>query len=215
VLNVDFNTGKFNVTAFAPPDSLYLVGGSTPAGWDPNSAIPFTKTATGVFTVWAPLTVNGSGFKFLPNHGSWSGDWGQKPGEPGKLAQDGEENCPVAADGFYRIDVNFNTMSFTTTLCDWGIIGSSIPPYNWSVDENLTWGGASDPYTWSISNYTVQAGEFKFRANDAWDINFGDDGNNGSLEYGGANIPIAAGTWTIKLKLNPNNWTYSVTAKKK
>jgi hypothetical protein len=215
VLNVDFNTGMFNVTAFAPPDSLYLVGGSTPAGWDPNVAIAFTKSATGVFSVWAPLTVNGSGFKFLPNKGSWNGDWGQKPGDPGKLAQDGEENCPVTVDGFYRIDVNFNTMSYTTTLCDWGIIGSAIPPYNWSSDVNLTWGGATDPYTWSISSYPVQAGEFKFRANDAWTINFGDNGNDGSLEQDGANIPIAAGTWNIKLILNPNDWTYSVTAKKK
>ncbi len=215
VLNVDFNTGMFNVTAFAPPDSLYLVGGSTPAGWDPNVAIPFTKSAAGVFSIWAPLTINGSGYKFLPNKGSWNGDWGQKPGDPGKLLQDGEENCPVTEDGFYKIDVNFNTMTFTATKCDWGLIGSAIPPYNWTVDVNLTWAGAADPYTWEIASYTVVTGEFKFRANDAWTINYGDNGNDGSLEQDGANIPITAGTYAIKLKLNPLNWTYSVTAKKK
>ena len=50
---------------------------------------------------------------------------------------------------------------------------------------------------------TLSDGEVKFRANDGWDINFGDDGANGSLEYGGANIAIAsAGNYTITMDLH-------------
>lgn len=211
VISINFTTNKFKVKAFTAPDSLYLVGGSTPAGWDPNLALPFTKKAPGIFEIWSPLTTDGFGFKFLPQHGSWDGDWGQKPGQAGTIIQDGEENCTVTENGFYRITVDFNTMTFTTEKFEWGIIGSAIPPYNWSVDVDMTWGGTAEPFTWVISNYTVQAGEFKFRANDAWTTNFGDDGTNGSLEYNGANIPIAAGTWTIKMILTPGGWTYSVT----
>jgi len=187
------------------------VGGFTPEGWDPNASVPFTKKSAGIFEIWAPLNAAGGGYKFLPTHGSWDGDWGQKPGQPGTIIQDGEENCPVTEDGFYRITVDFNTMTFTAEKFIWGIIGSAIPPYNWSVDVDMTWGGAAEPYTWLISNYTVQAGEFKFRANDAWTTNFGDDGTNGSLEYNGANIPVAAGTYTFKMILTPTGWTYSVT----
>jgi starch-binding outer membrane protein SusE/F len=55
-------------------------------------------------------------------------------------------------------------------------------------------------------------GEIKFRANDDWAINFGDDGNNKTLEYGGANIPVAeAGNYTIKLKLNAAKYKYTIT----
>ena len=46
------------------------------------------------------------------------------------------------------------------------------------------------------------AGTFKFRVNNSWDINLGDNGNNTSCEYGGAEIPIAAGgNYTITLDL--------------
>ena len=61
----------------------------------------------------------------------------------------------------------------------------------------------------------LTAGEMKFRANDAWDINFGDDGANGSLEYGGANIAIAsAGNYTITLDLKGGGGKYTYTVKK-
>jgi hypothetical protein len=214
IISVNFETNKFKVISFNPPDSLYLVGGSTPAGWDPNAALAFTKVSPGVFQIFSPLLTSGWGFKFLPHKGSWDGDWGDNPNLTGKLIQDGETNCTVADSGFYRVTVDFNTMSWTVLKTDWGIIGSAIPPYNWSVDVNLNYVGGAEPFTWEITNYAVLGAEFKFRANDDWAVNFGDDGNNGSLEYNGSNIPITAGNVTIKLILEPNHWTYSVTSKK-
>ena len=35
------------------------------------------------------------------------------------------------------------------------------------------------------------------RQNDAWGVNYGDDGNDGTLELNGANIPVSAGTYNI------------------
>jgi starch-binding outer membrane protein SusE/F len=59
----------------------------------------------------------------------------------------------------------------------------------------------------------LSAGEIKFRANDDWGINLGDDGPDGLLEYGAANIVIGeAGRYEVILNLsNPGNYTYSVT----
>jgi hypothetical protein len=54
----------------------------------------------------------------------------------------------------------------------------------------------------------------KFRANDSWDVNFGDDGANGSLEYSaGSNIAVgSAGNYTIEMILDPvNGYTYTIT----
>ena len=113
-------------------------------------------------------------------------------------------NGPAIAldSGFYKITINLNDMSFTSSLEDWGIIGSAIPPYDWSADVNMIY--KIETKMWEITGNFV-AGEYKFRANDKWDLNFGDDGANGSLEQGGANIALpSAGNYTISLDL-PHN----------
>jgi uncharacterized protein YcnI len=69
-----------------------------------------------------------------------------------------------------------------------------------------------DPVTkeWKII-IELGKGSFKFRANDGWDINLGDNGANGTLEYGGDNIAIAeAGKYEIKLKLGTPDYTYTI-----
>ena len=43
---------------------------------------------------------------------------------------------------------------------------------------------------WEISSIALVAGEIKFRLNNDWAVNYGDNGNDGTLEDGGANIPI-------------------------
>ena len=53
-------------------------------------------------------------------------------------------------------------------------------------------------------------GEFKFRLDDGWSTNFGDDGNNLTLDPNGANIPITvAGSYKITADFNAK--TYKVT----
>ncbi len=61
---------------------------------------------------------------------------------------------------------------------------------------------------WEITDNFV-VGEFKFRANDAWDLNYGDKGADGTLEAGGDNIKLtAAGNYTIRF--DPVKLTYTV-----
>lgn len=51
-------------------------------------------------------------------------------------------------------------------------------------------------------------GEFKFRLDDGWGVNFGDDGNNLTLESNGANIPIkVAGSYTIVADFTAKTYT--------
>lgn len=81
--------------------------------------------------------------------------------------------------------------------------------YGWNSDQDLTFDTATK--TWSITLDLV-AGEIKFRANDDWAINFGDDGADASLEYNGANIAISeSGNYTITLDLStPGYYSYKV-----
>ena len=47
-------------------------------------------------------------------------------------------------------------------------------------------------------------GEIKVRQNDAWGLNYGDDGNDGLMEVNGANIPVSAGIYNIILNMAAN-----------
>ena len=77
----------------------------------------------------------------------------------------------------------------------WGVIGSAAN--NWGND------GPDLPfYTTDVSNVfvayvTLTDGEIKFRENNDWGNNYGDNDTNGTLESGGANIPVSAGIYKI------------------
>jgi len=97
----------------------------------------------------------------------------------------------------YIIDVDLNALTITLTPTDdWGIIGSAVPPFDWSADVDMFYNGQRK--MWEITA-DFNAGEFKFRANDGWSVNYGDNGADGSLDAGGANIALpSAGNYTIR-----------------
>jgi len=78
---------------------------------------------------------------------------------------------------------------------NWGIIGSATPNGWDDPDTNLEYDLSTKKYSYSGP---LKVGDYKFRLDDKWDTNYGDDGNDLSLEPGGANIPITvAGDYTI------------------
>lgn len=92
---------------------------------------------------------------------------------------------------------NFSTIKATPypSWPSWGIIGSATPT-GWGSDTDMDFDLATGLYSITID---LSAGHIKFRLEDSWSTNFGDNGNNLSLDAGGADIPIpAAGTYTIK-----------------
>ena len=175
-------------------------------GWDPGTANALgSYNDDGIYEGYQYFVAS-EGFKFTPLR-DWSSDWGDN-GADGTL-DPGGSNITVSETGFYRIVVDLNTLTYTLTKTDWGIIGSSVDPFDWSADQNLTF----DPVTgdWTIIA-TLRAGEFKFRANDAWSLDYGDNGADGFLEAGGSNIQIAtAGKYLITLTLETPDYTYTVT----
>jgi hypothetical protein len=62
-------------------------------------------------------------------------------------------------------------------------------------------------------NVTLKTGEIKFRANSDWAINYGDDGANGTLDAGGANIAVTAGVYDVQLDFSKSSPTYKITKK--
>lgn len=204
---VDLNSKTVTVS-----DSPKILGGSVVAGWTPANAISMKMMEPGVYETYQYITVDGSGFKFVPTTAGWDGDLGAHKTKTGSLAQTDEDNLTVTKDGFYRVRTNMNDFTYTVVETAWGIIGSATPG-GWDTDTNMTMTPAKGEYTWQ-TDITLTAGDIKFRANDAWTINLGDNGANGSLEYDGSNIAVSAGTYHVELTLNSvTGYTYTITAK--
>ena len=134
-------------------------------------------------------------------------DWGLNYGADG---QNGA-NLVVAADGYYEVRINV-AQGGVVTLTEkplWGIVGGA---YN-------DWGGGGpdatmtevNPGVWFAQNVTFIDGEFKFRLSEDWGTNLGDNDANGTLDDGGANLAVTAGTYDVTMDLNTN--TYSLLAK--
>jgi starch-binding outer membrane protein SusE/F len=87
---------------------------------------------------------------------------------------------------------------------NWGIIGSATIT-GWDSDTNLDYDLTTKKYSITMN---MVVGEFKFRLDDAWKDDFGDNGNNLILDAGGANIPITvAGSYTIVVDFTAKTYT--------
>lgn len=91
-------------------------------------------------------------------------------------------------------------------ISTWGIVGSGFN--DWGN------GGPDAPFYTTedadviVAYATLLTGEVKFRENNDWANNFGDNGADGTLEAGGANIATTAGTY--KVTFNTANNTYTI-----
>ncbi len=92
------------------------------------------------------------------------------------------------------------------TMSDWGLVGDATTN-GWDGPDMEMYETGSNTYAIYAS---LNTGEMKFRFNEDWGNNYGDDNADGSLEAGGANIPVTtAGTYYITLDLNSFTYTMS------
>jgi len=175
------------------------------SNWTPADAPALsTVDLTDNYEGYVYMANGGNQFKFTPER-NWNADWGDNGGD-GTL-EPGSANIELADPGYYKMNVNINRLEYSVTNTQWGLIGDATG--SWDNDQDMTY----DPNNkvWTIT-LDLTAGEMKFRANDDWAINYGDNGADGTLEAGGANIAIdSGGNYTIELDLSGDPYTYSVT----
>jgi len=136
-------------------------------------------------------------FKYKPNADNWDNDYEKVSGDAyeGTLTTDGGPNIDAISEGFYMMQVDAVNMTYKHTLISTiGVIGDATAD-GWNSDQDMTF-DATDS-SWNISGITLTDGTIKFRANDAWDINWG--GDTAGLVANGDNISVTAGTYDIKL----------------
>lgn len=182
-------------------------------GWNPPTAPRIASSAFGETDYEGYIWLDG-GFKFVAPDPSGNFNWGNTDyGDDGSfsgvLAESGESDITATA-GYYRVRANTSTLLYTIEPTTWGIVGAATPG-GWGASTPLTYNSSTKKWEGVV---VMSAGEFKFRANDAWSINFGGDPDeDGSMNYDGPNLSVgAAGTYNVVLDLsNPRQYAYSVT----
>ena len=100
------------------------------------------------------------------------------------------------------------TISVTPADPVWGIVGSAtLNGWGDAPDVKMI----QDPCNegvYIVYGVTLSDGEMKFRADDDWGVNLGDNGADGTTDSGGDNIAVSAGTYNITLDTINN--TYSI-----
>ena len=199
------NTVNLNVTPYSSlldlSTNLGVVGSATPGGWG-NENIPdlqfYTTSMTDVYVAYVSLRDGEIKFR---NNNDWSENWGDD-GIDGTLDSYGA-NIPVSA-GSYKIEVNFSSMTYTMEAYSWGLVGSATPNQWNGPDLMLNYNSYQDDWRAVV---TLGEGEVKFRFNNDWGLNYGDDGADGSMEANGANISVSSGHYLVSMNLNTQSYT--------
>jgi hypothetical protein len=111
----------------------------------------------------------------------------------------------LPSDGYYELSANLNNMTWTATKTTWGIIGDATPG-GWNTDTQMSYDTTNK--IWTVTCAMITAGSFKFRANNAWKIDFGIDAK-GNLAY--ADNPLYPYNGTLSNLTVPSDGNYTIT----
>jgi hypothetical protein len=185
--------------------NLYVPGAYQ--GWSPATAPVLNPVSgrPGMFEGYVDITGSGIQYFKYTNAPDWNHiNYGDGGG--GTFSTNGAAaGLSVPNAGYYELTANLNTNTWTATATTWSIIGDATPG-GWSNDTQMTY----DPVNqvWTVTAAMVTSGSFKFRANDAWVIDFGIN-NAGQIEY--ADNPFLGYTAGLNNLTVPANGTYVIT----
>ena len=196
---VTFNTETFeyNFLPLVIYQTVGIIGSATPGQWDTDTDMNQDPTDPSIWKLRLILTDGEAKFRA---DNDWAVNWGA--GDfPSGIATEGGANIPVNA-GEYKITFNSFTGEYNFELLQIygtvGIIGTATPD-GWNSDVDMTRDLVDESF-WYMNSMDLIAGEAKFRAENAWAVNWGAvDFPTGTGTQDGPNIPITAGTYRITL----------------
>ena len=204
-------TGTYKITlnlgdnTYTMEEYSWGVVGSAYNDWgaDGPDAKFYYDYTTDTFKVGVKLLDGAMKVRFNNN---WDLNYGDT-GADGTLDEGGDDIVVTA--GHYLITVNLNNGTYTAVAADVpGIVGSA---YN-------DWGGDGPDFSLTEISaglfvgdiVTLLDGAFKFRMNNAWDLNYGDTGADGTIDENGDDIVATAGMYRVIL--NTTEGTYTMNA---
>ncbi|MDT0649915.1 SusE domain-containing protein [Autumnicola edwardsiae] len=225
VISVNVNLPEQSEEEDEDLPKIYVTGNFLAASgygtdWTATDGVPIAAEAEGntVYEGFVYMNVDAPQFKILQTNENFDGNLGDAGDADGVytgvLETPGvNAGTPDGTGGYYLVNVDTGALTYELTETTWGVIGNATPS-GWDSDTDMTYD--PDTQTWSVTlELTEQEATdngFKFRANDAWDLNLGDTDADGSLEFAGDNIGVPEdGNYTITLDLsNPRQYRYSI-----
>jgi hypothetical protein len=190
----------------------YLIGGAVEGDWDnePDTKHqPMFRSGTAANKYSFTGYFKAGNFKLISTKGSWAAQLGRSSTTAIELNGNAGE-FTIATAGYYKF--TFDTTALTYTLVAYdasaaamqnrlGYLGSSRTGTDagWNGDDSEMTVSAFSPHVWTL-NISLFDGKGKFRANNAWDKNWGGDtefsGFTGNGASGG-DIPVAKSKYKI------------------
>lgn len=216
--NIPVVAGKYNVT-FNVQTGAFEFGNPTVA--PPNNFVKLSLQGVATGNQIVPLTTTdgfnysllnyqfaAGGVKFRDSAGTST--WGTNSFPFGNATLNGA-SIPVTA-GVYSLKYNrvtgfFEFLSFDTSV---SIIGSAIDgaATGWTKDVVMKSTDLGQNFT---LDYTLLAGEIKFRKNKGWATNWGAATfPTGTGTQNGVNIPVPAGTYTISFNATTGVYNFQL-----
>ena len=198
-----------DIITYAYPYALNIAGNYQ--DWSPGTAPQIVSLSNdGDYEGYINFDNATPEFKIVKGDNWGAGDYGDAGG--GMLSNGGNNLKLTDGAGVYRLKANTGSMTWSALkITTWGIIGSATPG-DWGASTPMTFDEATG--SWVITTNLKGGAELKFRANDGWDVNFGDNkpAVDGKPDYGGDNIAIAAdGNYTIRLNIGvAGNYSYTI-----
>ena len=104
------------------------------------------------------------------------------------------------------VDPDALNASLSGTLSDWGLVGDATTN-GWNGPDMEMYETSSNVFELYA---TLSGNQIKFRFNEDWGQNYGDNEADGTLEAGGGNIDLPSGNGVYHVVLNINSLTYSL-----
>jgi hypothetical protein len=109
--------------------------------------------------------------------------------------------------GLYFLNVDLNDKTYVMEKHNWGVIGDATPTA-WDSDTDMVWDAENKAMKITID---LVPGSLKFRVNDDWTYNLGDENADGILSQDGNDIMILeGGKYEILLFVDKPDYTYQL-----
>lgn len=207
---VTFNTATlaYEFLPIVSYATIGIIGDATPNGWDgPDSDMTQDPNDASIWRLRIVLT-DGE-LQFRANN-AWDMFWssGEFPTGVGVF-----EGAPIPIEaGEYKITFNSITGAYSfeelVIFGTVGMIGTVFPVTEWTEDVDMI-KDLDDEAVWYLNSVELATGEAKFRAENAWAVNWGNPAfPTGIGTQDGMNIIVPGGTYRVVINTGTGEYSF-------
>jgi hypothetical protein len=213
-ITINIVSGEYNFVTIPPVSIVGDAVGGWPTGAAGEVDVNQMSSTDGINYKLDKLACTVGSAKFRQDNG-WSVNWGNAAFPTGTATQGGD-NVAVSAAGTYDVTFNRVTGVYNFSFPTIALVGAATPsgwPSGAAGEVDATALTTTDGVTYTATNVALTADQCKFRANNAWSVNWGNPAfPSGTATQGGDNIVVAtAGNYDVTLNRVTGAYNFTTT----